>query len=87
VDECKPLYVGELSRLMDGAEKDIVALKDNQRSAFDVLMREVGPAWHILPATSSGALKPFVYRVGWHAMTCGAIWSDMVGGRGGGSGS
>ena len=33
-------YVRELGRLMDGAEKDIVALKEAQRSAFDALQKE-----------------------------------------------
>jgi cobalamin biosynthesis Mg chelatase CobN len=35
-----PEYVSELGRMMDGAEKDILALKDAQRTAFDALMRE-----------------------------------------------
>ena len=33
-------YVRELGRLMDGAERDIVALKEAQRSAFDALQKE-----------------------------------------------
>ena len=35
-----PEYVSELGRMMDGAEKDILALKEAQRTAFDALMRE-----------------------------------------------
>ena len=33
-------YVRTLGRLMDGAEKDIVALKEAQRCAFDALQKE-----------------------------------------------